>query len=86
MDNEATRQPLDRMTMLPEDRKWDRLLDWVRKNLQQGKKFHPDERLIVFTEYKDTMNYLVERFRREKILRQHYKRYMVARKRRSGRA
>jgi len=64
---EATRQPLDRMTMLPEDRKWDRLLDWVRKNLQQGKKFHPDERLIVFTEYKDTMNYLVERFRREKI-------------------
>ncbi|OPY30649.1 MAG: ATP-dependent helicase HepA [Methanomassiliicoccales archaeon PtaU1.Bin030] len=64
---EATRQPLDRMTALPEDRKWDRLLEWVRKNLQQGKRFHPDERLIVFTEYKDTMNYLIERFRRERI-------------------
>jgi SNF2 family DNA or RNA helicase len=64
---ETTRLPLDQMKEMPTDRKWDRLMEWVKKNLQDGKNFRPDERLIIFTEYKDTQNYLVERFRRLKI-------------------
>lgn len=65
---EATRQPLDRISRLPEDRKWDRLLAWTAENLRDKSTggFRNDERLIVFTEYKDTLNYLVERFRRKK--------------------
>lgn len=40
----------------PPDARFDLLLAWIRENLGAG-----DERLIVFTEYKDTLDYLVAR-------------------------
>jgi len=33
----------------------------------EGKKFKDDERIIIFTEYKDTLEYLVARFKEKKI-------------------
>ena len=40
------------------DSKTDALIAWIRKNLFQGSKLRDDERLIVFTEYKETLYYL----------------------------
>jgi len=36
------------------------LLDWIKSHLMAGGKFLDTERLIIFTEYKDTLNYLAE--------------------------
>lgn len=47
------------------DSKTEALVAWVRKNLFVGGKLRDDERLIVFTEYKETLSYLEQRFRRE---------------------
>ena len=52
---------------LPPDRKWEHLLEWVERNVKEGKRFRKDERLILFTEYKDTLNYLLHRFRQSGI-------------------
>jgi len=46
----------------PTDTKFSRLQEWVEKNLMENGKFRPDERLIIFTEYKDTLDYLLARF------------------------
>jgi len=43
------------------DAKWDALLSWVRDKLMEGDRFRDDERLIIFTEYKDTLEYLSKR-------------------------
>lgn len=59
---EIVRKGLSSKATLPPDRKWDRLLEWVRENLQQDGKFHNEERLIIFTEYRDTLEYLLHRF------------------------
>ncbi|MCC6316621.1 MAG: DNA helicase [Gemmatimonadaceae bacterium] len=48
-----------------EDERWDRLVALVRHRLRQGSKWHPDERLIVFTEYKTTLDTLLRRLRQE---------------------
>lgn len=44
------------------DSKTEALVQWVRDNLFRNGKLRDDERLIVFTEYKETLNYLRERF------------------------
>ncbi len=59
---EIVRNGLSTNSTLPQDKKWDRLLEWVKKNLQLEGKFHNEERLIIFTEYKDTLEYLLHRF------------------------
>jgi superfamily II DNA or RNA helicase len=47
------------------DSKTEALVAWVRKHLFVGGKLRDDERLIVFTEYKETLEYLAEKFRQE---------------------
>jgi len=47
------------------DSKTEALVAWVRKNLFVGGKLRDDERLIVFTEYKETLFHLEQRFRQE---------------------
>lgn len=47
------------------DSKTDALVAWVKKNLFVGGKLGDDERLIVFTEYKETLFYLEQRFLQE---------------------
>jgi hypothetical protein len=47
------------------DSKTEALVAWVKKNLFAGGKLRDDERLIVFTEYKETLFYLEQRFLRE---------------------
>ncbi len=48
------------------DTKTQSLIDWIRANmLHEDDSFVQDERLIVFTEYKETLTYLLEQFRRE---------------------
>lgn len=44
-----------------EDARWDRFLQLVQDRLRDGKQWLPDERLIVFTEYKTTLDYLYRR-------------------------
>ena len=46
------------------DTRFDALTVWIRKNLlADGKKWRDDERLVVFTEYKTTLDYLDRRLR-----------------------
>jgi hypothetical protein len=47
------------------DGKTDALVAWVRDNLFQGGHLRDDERVIVFTEYKETLFYLEQRFLQE---------------------
>lgn len=44
---------------LPSDQKWESLISWIDSNLKQNDEFKENERLIVFTEYKDTLDYLL---------------------------
>jgi len=49
------------MVALP-DSKWESINDWITKNLLTGSKLRDDERVIIFTEYKHSLDYLVKRF------------------------
>lgn len=60
---QALRQPLGAI-LLPPDAKWERLLQWINANLKHGNTLRNDERLILFTEYKHTLDYIMERLRR----------------------
>jgi SNF2-related domain/Helicase conserved C-terminal domain len=48
-----------------EDERWERLLNLVKHRLRHGSRWLPDERLIVFTEYKTTLDYLARRLKAE---------------------
>jgi superfamily II DNA or RNA helicase len=61
-------QPADDGQSNPvEDARLDRLINLVKKQLRQGDKWAQDERLIVFTEYKTTLDYI------EKCLQEAFK-------------
>lgn len=47
----------------PKDSKWDSIISWINSNLKNGNNFKTDERVIIFTEYKHTLDYLVSRFK-----------------------
>ncbi len=47
------------------DSKTEALVTWIKKNLFAGGKLRDDERLIVFTEYKETLFYLEQRLLQE---------------------
>ena len=47
------------------DSKTEALVAWIKKNLFAGGKLRDDERLIVFTEYKETLFYLEQRLLQE---------------------
>jgi len=55
----------DGVTIPEEDARWDRLAALIKKRLRQGRNWLADERLIVFTEYKTTLDYLEQRLRTE---------------------
>lgn len=68
---DATLQAL-RLTELPVtskeptvDARFDRLRDLIRTRLRNAEAWNRDERLIIFTEYKTTLDYLVQRLERE---------------------
>ena len=54
---------LDNTSKLPPDSKWDALIKWIDEKLIEKGKFRDDERLIIFTEYKDSQDYLLWRLR-----------------------
>jgi superfamily II DNA or RNA helicase len=63
---------LDRLELTPsnattptEDARLDRLVALIRHRLRQGSQWVADERLIVFTEYKTTLDYLLTRLKVE---------------------
>ena len=58
------KQDISRFNSFPQDTRFDKLFEWVQKNLMKKGKFHAEERLIIFTEYKDTLDYLVARFKK----------------------
>ena len=53
----------DALTEPKDDARFDRLLALVEKLLRKGKAWAPDERLILFTEYKTTLDYVERRLR-----------------------
>jgi superfamily II DNA or RNA helicase len=61
---EIVTQDLQKITAFPPDTRFDKLFEWVQANLMNNGKFLTDERLIIFTEYKDTLDYLVTRFKK----------------------
>jgi len=61
---EIVLQDISKITAFPSDTRFDTLFEWVQANLMKKGKFHADERLIIFTEYKDTLDYLVARFKK----------------------
>lgn len=64
-DKDTLMLPWAEMPM-PQDARWDTLKNWINddKKLYNGREFRKDERIIIFTEYKHTLEYLVERLRR----------------------
>jgi superfamily II DNA or RNA helicase len=63
-DNDVLMQPWPDIHM-PQDSRWDSLKGWIDEHLKDGLELGQKERLIIFTEYKHTLEYLVERLRRE---------------------
>lgn len=56
--------PVEDILPLPvEDARWERLLKLIRRDLRRGNAWSQDERLIIFTEYKTTLDYLQARLR-----------------------
>ena len=51
----------------PPDSKWERLCAWINDNLLIKGEFRDNERLIIFTEYKNTLDYLISRFKNVKF-------------------
>lgn len=64
---ETVKTPLEKLETLPEDGRWEALIRWIADHLKEGDGFRSDERLILFTEYLDTLHYLFRRFEMEKI-------------------
>jgi superfamily II DNA or RNA helicase len=48
-----------------EDERWERLVNLIKHRLRQSSRWVDDERLIVFTEYKTTLDYLAGRLKEE---------------------
>ncbi|MGA9621318.1 DISARM system SNF2-like helicase DrmD [Methanoregula sp.] len=61
---EIVSKDISKFDTFPVDTRFDNLFEWVQINLMKKGKFHADERLIIFTEYKDTLDYLVARFKK----------------------
>lgn len=60
-------QDISQCKGFPKDTRFDRLFQWIEEHLMEKGKFKGDERVIIFTEYKDTLDYLVARFKEKKI-------------------
>lgn len=54
-------RPFDPGTDPGADARFDALVRWLDANLRDGKAWRADERLIIFTEYKTTLDYLLRR-------------------------
>ena len=57
----VSKDEIETAIKFPPDQKWESLKAWIDSNLKHADKLKEDERLIVFTEYKDTQNYLLWR-------------------------
>jgi len=60
---ERVSEDITRHESFGQDAKWNILLDWINDKLKSGKAFRTDERVIIFTEYKNTLDYLLARFK-----------------------
>jgi len=60
---EVVNQDLTKLKQFPPDTKFSKLHAWIENYLMDKGGFRSDERLIIFTEYKDTLDYLLARFR-----------------------
>ncbi|HNS17348.1 MAG TPA: DISARM system SNF2-like helicase DrmD [Bacteroidales bacterium] len=54
---------ISKVKIFSEDSKWITLLQWLNKRLKSEGKFREDERVIIFTEYKNTLDYLLQKFK-----------------------
>lgn len=56
---------VDESSIFPPDGKWAAFRNWIDERLRNGGQFLDDERGLVFTEYKDTLDYVIARLRAE---------------------
>jgi superfamily II DNA or RNA helicase len=61
--SDKLKDPITSFTKFPDDGRWSALVAWLEEHLRSGDGFRDDERLILFTEYMDTLNYLLQRFK-----------------------
>lgn len=59
---------LDERDQMPGDAKWERLSQWIDDNLTEDGELRDDERLIIFTEYKHTLDYVMTRLQQRGIV------------------
>jgi superfamily II DNA or RNA helicase len=57
------KRDLDAATVPRRDGRWDALTGWIDDHLLENGAWRPDERLVLFTEYKTTLDHLVSRLR-----------------------
>lgn len=55
--------PTEDVSLPAQDERWEKLLDTIEQLLRIGNQWKTNERLVVFTEYKTTLDYLVARLR-----------------------
>lgn len=67
LGKENIRKDVSAWSKFQNESKWDNLITWINNDLKDGKNFKTDERVIIFTEYKQTLAYLIERFRKSGI-------------------
>ena len=60
---ETVQEPENVLENGPKDAKFIKLFEWIESHLRKDGAFIEDERLIVFTEYKNTLEYLVSKFK-----------------------
>lgn len=58
---EITDEGITKKITHTKDSKWDGLEEWIQRNLVTEGKLRSDERVIIFTEYKHTLDYLQKR-------------------------
>lgn len=67
LGKENIRKDITTWTKFQNESKWNNLINWINHNLKENKNFKENERIIIFTEYKQTLAYLKERFKKEGI-------------------
>ncbi len=64
---EVMKMPINQISSFPDDGRWEAFYHWLNDNLMNSDGFRDDERVILFTEYLDTLIYLQKRFQQSGI-------------------
>lgn len=63
LGREVLTKEISSIGIVQNESKWDELYKWIKEKLIDGSTFNKNERVIIFTEYRQTLEYLMERFK-----------------------